>query len=108
MEIRKLDDGMNAGLDCHVLNAMLNLYDDWWHIRIDDERIAARQYFLQPINQNTVFFHSLGEKLGYLVDEGYYEAAVLSTYPRAFLRQIWKAASVRKFRFPTLLGALKY
>ncbi|MCI2393969.1 class 1b ribonucleoside-diphosphate reductase subunit alpha [Aliiroseovarius sediminis] len=103
-----LDNGIDAALDYHALNAMLNLYDETGHIRFDADRMAARQYFLQHVNQNTVFFHSLDEKLGYLVDEGYYEAAVLEAYPRAFLHQIWKAAFARKFRFPTFLGAFKY
>jgi len=103
-----LDDGMTAGLDYHALNAMLNLYDEAGHIRFDADRKAAREYFLQHVNQNTVFFHSLEEKLGYLVDEGYYEAAVLEAYPAEFQREIWDAAFKQKFRFPTFLGAFKY
>ncbi|EEB82691.1 ribonucleoside-diphosphate reductase, alpha subunit [Roseobacter sp. GAI101] len=95
-------------MDYHALNAMLNLYDSQGHIRFDADRMAARQYFLQHVNQNTVFFHSLDEKLSYLVDEGYYEAAVLDGYPRAFLHLIWEAAFAQKFRFPTFLGAFKY
>ncbi|EAU44699.1 class 1b ribonucleoside-diphosphate reductase subunit alpha [Salipiger bermudensis] len=101
-------DRMSETLDYHALNAMLNLYDDEGHIRFDADRMAARQYFLQHVNQNTVFFHSLDEKLDYLVEEGYYEAEVLEAYPRAFLQQIWDAAFKKKFRFPTFLGAFKY
>ncbi|UUX48916.1 class 1b ribonucleoside-diphosphate reductase subunit alpha [Nisaea acidiphila] len=95
-------------LDYHALNAILNLYDEEGRIRFDADRMAARQYFLQHVNQNTVFFHSLAEKLGYLVDEGYYEEEVLDLYSRDFLQQIWDAAYARKFRFPTFLGAFKY
>jgi len=96
------------GLDYHALNAMLNLYDDQGHIRFEADRMAARQYFLSHVNQNTVFFHSLEEKLRYLVEEGYYEAQVLSQYSPAFLARIWDAAFRAKFRFPTFLGAFKY
>ncbi len=96
------------GLDYHALNAMLNLYDDQGHIRFEADRMAARQYFLSHVNQNTVFFHSLEEKLRYLVEEGYYEARVLSQYSPAFLARIWDAAFRAKFRFPTFLGAFKY
>ncbi|QRZ15830.1 class 1b ribonucleoside-diphosphate reductase subunit alpha [Paracoccus methylovorus] len=103
-----LDDGVKAELDYHALNAMLNLYDGEGRIRFEADRKAARQYFLQHVNQNTVFFHSLDEKLGYLVDEGYYEAEVLGQYPREFLERIWDAAFRKKFRFPTFLGAFKY
>ncbi|RBO53835.1 ribonucleotide-diphosphate reductase subunit alpha [Rhodovulum sp. BSW8] len=105
-----LDHGLKdaSALDYHALNAMLNLFDEDGRIRFDAERMAARQYFLQHVNQNTVFFHSLDEKLGYLVDEGYYEAEVLDQYSRNFQRRIWDAAYARKFRFSTFLGAFKY
>ena len=102
------DDAKTSGLDYHALNAMLNLYDDQGRIRFDADRMAARQYFLQHVNQNTVFFHSLDEKLGYLVEEGYYESEVLEQYSKDFLRKIWDTAFARKFRFPTFLGAFKY
>ena len=94
--------------DYHALNAMLNLYDDAGQIQFDADRKAARQYFLQHVNQNTVFFHSLDEKLGYLVDEGYYDDAVLDQYSKNFQRKIWDEAYALKFRFPTFLGAFKY
>ncbi|MPL99019.1 Ribonucleoside-diphosphate reductase subunit alpha 1 [bioreactor metagenome] len=96
------------GLDYHALNAMLNLYDDAGRIRFEADRMAARQYFLSHVNQNTVFFHSLEEKLRYLVEEGYYEADVLEQYDAAFIPRIWDAAFRVKFRFPTFLGAFKY
>src|SRR5690606_3415924 len=96
------------GFDYHALNAMLNLYDEKGRIRFDADRMAARQYFLQHVNQNTVFFHSLEEKLRYLVDEGYYEAQALAQYDDAFITRIWDAAFKLKFRFPTFLGAFKY
>ena len=96
------------GMDHHALNAMLNLYDEHGKIRFDADRMAARQYFLTHVNQNTVFFHSLEEKLRYLVEEGYYEPAVLEQYDEAFIAEIWRAAFAQKFRFPTFLGAFKY
>lgn len=101
-------DGLKPELDYHALNAMLNLYDGEGRIRFDADRMAARQYFLQHVNQNTVFFHNLDEKLRYLVDEGYYEPEVLDQYSKNFQRAIWDAAYARKFRFPTFLGAFKY
>ena len=98
----------NQGLDYHALNAMLNLYDEAGKIRFDADRLAARQYFLQHVNQNTVFFHSLDEKLNYLVREGYYEAEVLALYDRGFVKELFDAAYAKRFRFPTFLGAFKY
>ncbi len=97
-----------ATLDYHALNAMLNLYDDEGKIQFDKDRLAARQYFLQHVNQNTVFFHNLREKLDYLVTEGYYEREVLDQYSFNFVRDLFDEAYARKFRFPTFLGAFKY
>ncbi|WP_246124287.1 class 1b ribonucleoside-diphosphate reductase subunit alpha [Nocardia bhagyanarayanae] len=87
---------------------MLNLYGPDGKIQFDKDREAAHQYFLQHVNQNTVFFHNLDEKLDYLVDENYYEAEVLEQYSRAFIKSLFKQAYAHKFRFPTFLGAFKY
>ena len=95
-------------LDYHALNAMLNLYDRDGRIQFDRDREAARQYFLQHVNQNTVFFHDLDEKLDYLVEENYYEPEVLDKYDREFVKGLFKQAYAKKFRFPTFLGAFKY
>ncbi|QDQ95737.1 class 1b ribonucleoside-diphosphate reductase subunit alpha [Rhodococcus sp. WB9] len=96
------------GLDYHALNAMLNLYGPNGEIQFDKDVAAARQYFLQHVNQNTVFFHNLDEKLDYLVEENYYEPEVLDQYSRAFVKSLIEHAYSKKFRFPTFLGAFKY
>ncbi|CAM4062655.1 class 1b ribonucleoside-diphosphate reductase subunit alpha [Kerstersia similis] len=98
----------NTELDYHALNAMLNLFDEQGQIQFDKDRMAARQYFLQHVNQNTVFFHNLQEKLDYLVEKEYYEADVLRQYSPDFIHQLFTDAYARKFRFPTFLGAFKY
>lgn len=95
-------------LDYISLNAMLNLYDDEGKIQFDKDREAARQYFLQYVNQNTVFFHTLEEKLEYLVDNGYYEAEVLEQYSPDFIKSLMKQAYECEFRFETFVGAYKF
>jgi ribonucleoside-diphosphate reductase alpha chain len=95
-------------MDYHALNAMLNLYDADGKIQFDKDKLAAREYFLQHVNQNTVFFHNLDEKLDYLVTEGYYESEVLEQYDRSFIHSIFDKAYTYKFRFPTFLGAYKF
>ncbi|AFU04418.1 class 1b ribonucleoside-diphosphate reductase subunit alpha [Nocardia brasiliensis] len=87
---------------------MLNLYGPNGEIQFDKDREAAHQYFLQHVNQNTVFFHNLDEKLDYLVDENYYESEVLEQYSRGFIKKLFQQAYAKKFRFPTFLGAFKY
>ena len=98
----------DPNLDYHALNAKLNLYDADGLIQFDADRAAARQYFLQHVNKNTVYFHDLEEKMEYLVEEGYYEKEVLDQYPFDFVKSLYKAAYAKKFRFPTFLGAFKY
>ena len=94
--------------DYHALNAMLNLYDADGKIQFEKDVLAARQYFLEHVNQNTVFFHNQDEKLDYLIRENYYEREVLDQYPRNFVKTLLDRAYAKKFRFPTFLGAFKY
>lgn len=91
-----------------ALNAMLNLYDENGKIQFDKDRLAAKQYFFQHVNQNTVFFHTLKEKLKYMVTEDYYEEAVLDQYSFDFIKSLFKKAYDYEFRFETFVGALKY
>ncbi|WP_300047024.1 class 1b ribonucleoside-diphosphate reductase subunit alpha [Trueperella sp.] len=102
------EESLDPALDYHALNAQLNLYDADGNIQFDADRQAARQYFLQHVNKNTVYFHDLEEKLKYLVDEGYYEEEVLGQYDFAFIKSLFKACYAHKFRFQTFLGAFKY
>ncbi|MDH2896891.1 class 1b ribonucleoside-diphosphate reductase subunit alpha [Rahnella variigena] len=106
-ELAITDPGTSSP-DYHALNAMLNLFDANGQIQFNKDRLAARQYFLQHVNQNTVFFHNLAEKLRYLVEEGYYEAAVLDQYAFDDIKALFKQAYAKKFRFQTFLGAFKY
>jgi ribonucleoside-diphosphate reductase alpha chain len=94
--------------DYHALNAMLNLYDVNGKIQFDKDQEAAHLYFLQHVNQNTVFFHNQDEKLDYLIRENYYEREVLDQYSRNFVKSLLDRAYAKKFRFPTFLGAFKY
>ncbi|WP_034233166.1 class 1b ribonucleoside-diphosphate reductase subunit alpha [Arcanobacterium sp. S3PF19] len=98
----------DPALDYHSLNARLNLYSSEGKIQFEADRAAARQYFLQHVNKNTVYFHDLEEKLEYLTEEGYYEKRVLDMYSPEFIKSLYKACYAHKFRFPTFLGAFKY
>ncbi|MDR2225074.1 MAG: class 1b ribonucleoside-diphosphate reductase subunit alpha [Providencia sp.] len=98
----------NTEVDYHALNAMLNLYDNKGHIQFDKDKEAAHHYFRQHVNQNTVFFHDLKEKLDFLVQENYYESDVLQQYSFDFIKALFQQAYAHKFRFQTFLGAFKY
>jgi ribonucleoside-diphosphate reductase alpha chain len=105
------DDALPAaykGLGYHELNAMLNLYGADGKMQFGADREAARQYFKQHVNMNTVFFHDLEEKLEYLVKENYYEPELLAKYDFAFVKKLMKRVYGKKFRFETFLGAFKF
>lgn len=95
-------------LDFHALNAMLNLYDENGKIQFDKDREAANQFFLQHVNQNTVFFHDLEEKFDYLIKNNYYNGDIVEKYDFSDIKDLFKQAYSYKFRFKTFLGAYKY
>lgn len=109
LELFQMDKMQNTSdVDYHALNAMLNLYDNEGRIQFDKDKEAAHHYFRQHVNQNTVFFHDLKEKLDFLVQENYYEESVLEQYDFKFIKALFKQAYAHKFRFQTFLGAFKY
>lgn len=87
---------------------MLNLYDADGRIQFDKDREATRQFFLQHVAPNTLAFSSAAERLRYLVEEGYYEAAVLNQYDFDFLCRFHDEAAAWGFEFKTFLGAWKF
>ncbi len=92
----------------HELNAMINLWDADNKLQIHKDREAARAYFLDHVNQNTVFFHSLEEKLDYLVEHEYYEKEILDQYDSEFVKDAFKYAYSFRYRFEAFMGAYKF
>lgn len=99
---------MDKTYSYHEYNAMLNLYDENRKIQFDKDKLAAKHYFLDHVNLNTVFFHSLEEKIDYLVENEYYEKEVLDQYDFDFIKSLFKQAYAHKFRFAAFLGAYKF
>jgi len=99
---------MDKTYSYHDYNAMLNLYDENKKIQFDKDKLAAKHYFLDHVNLNTVFFHTLEEKLDYLVENEYYDQEVLDLYGFDFIKKLFKQAYAHKFRFSTFLGAYKF
>jgi len=99
---------IESAMSYHELNAMINLWDKDGKMQLDKDKMAARRYFLDHVNQNTVFFHSLRERLDYLVENEYYEKEVLDQYRFEFIEQLEKLAYSKKFRFEAFMGAYKF
>ncbi|WP_255315265.1 class 1b ribonucleoside-diphosphate reductase subunit alpha [Paenibacillus barengoltzii] len=69
---------------------------------------AARSYFVDHINQNTVFFHNLKEKIDYLIENDYYEKEIFDQYTFEEVKFIYEYLYAKKFRFPSFMSAFKF
>jgi ribonucleoside-diphosphate reductase alpha chain len=87
---------------------MINLWGGDQKLQLDKDKLAVRKYFLEHVNQNTVFFHSLKERLDYLVENEYYEKEVLDQYSFDYIEKLEKLAYSKKFRFEAFMGAYKF
>ncbi|MCX4184187.1 class 1b ribonucleoside-diphosphate reductase subunit alpha [Bacillus amyloliquefaciens] len=76
--------------------------------QFEKDKEAVHSYFVDNINQNTVFFHDLKEKLDYLIKNDYYEEEFLSEYTFEQIKSIFKIAYSYKFRFPSFMSAFKF
>ncbi|MDY0277519.1 MAG: class 1b ribonucleoside-diphosphate reductase subunit alpha [Acholeplasma sp.] len=75
---------------------------------LSKDKEAARSYFLNEVNKKTQFFHSLQEKIDYLIENDYYEKEFLEKYTFKQIEKIYDLAYKAKFRFPSYMGAFKF
>ena len=90
------------------LNAELNIIGDNGEIQTGKDKEAARQYFLEHVNPNTVFFHTLAEKVNYMTEQGYWDEELFRLYTFDEVKSVFRHAYDHKFRFPTFVGAYKF
>jgi ribonucleoside-diphosphate reductase alpha chain len=96
----------NAPKWIQLNNEIMVRKDDTYQFEKDKE--AVKSYFVDYINQNTVFFHDLKEKLDYLVENNYYEKSVLDQYDFKDIKKLYKFVYDKKFRFPSFMSAFKF
>lgn len=89
------------------LNNMVNIPKDG-QIQLDKDREAAKAYFLEYVNPNTVFFHTLKEKIDYLIENGYIEQNFIEMYEFSFIKSLFQYLYDQKFRFKSFMGAFKF
>lgn len=89
-----------------TLNNLLNIPKDG-KIQLDKDKEAAKAYFLEHVNPNTVFFHTLDEKLDYLIENNYIKSDFLDKYSRKFIKKLFQKIYKKKFRFRSFMGAYK-
>ena len=75
---------------------------------LSKDKEAVYSYFVNEVNKRTQFFHSLKEKLNYLINNDYYEKEFLDKYSFDDIKTVFKRAYSYKFRFPSYMGAFKF
>lgn len=78
-------------------------------IQLGKDKEAAHAYFLDHVNQNTVYFQSLAEKIDYLVTNDYIDPKVtIDQYSFDFIKKLFTYIYGKKFRFDSFMGAYKF
>lgn len=90
------------------LNNQVNIPTKDGSIQLDKDKEAANAYFVEHVNLNTVFFHSLREKIDYLIKNEYIEAEFIAKYDFGFIKEIFNYLYDQKFRFNSFMGAYKF
>lgn len=96
----------NAPKWIHLNNEMMIQKDGKYQFNKDKE--AVKSYFVNHINQNTVFFHNLREKIDYLIENDYYEQGIIEQYDFKEIKTLFKHVYSVKFRFPSFMSAFKF
>lgn len=76
--------------------------------QFEKDRDAVKSYFIDNINQNTVFFHDLEEKIDYLIENDFYEREFLEAYDFQQIKDVFNEAYAKRFRFPSFMSAFKF
>lgn len=92
----------------HDLNSELGLAGEDGGIQFEKDKQAAKAYFLEYVNPNTVFFHNLEEKTKYLVENELWSKETVDTFTFTQFKNLFKRAYAHKFRFQTFMGAYKF
>lgn len=92
----------------YELNNQVNTPDSEGRIQLGKDKEAVKAYFKEHVNQNTVFFHSLKEKINYLLENNYIESELIENYDFEFIKDLFKFIYSKKFRFDSFMGAYKF
>lgn len=76
--------------------------------QFEKDKEAVRDYMINYVNKNTVFFHDIEEKIDYMIENEYWDEKLLGLYSPEQLKQLFKKAYSYKFRFPSFMSAFKF
>lgn len=78
------------------------------HFDPEKDKEAVRAYFIDHVNVNMRWFHGLKEKINYLVDNDYWDDALINQYDFEDVKRVFKHTYSFKFRFPSYMSAFKF
>lgn len=78
------------------------------HYDPDKDKEAVRAYFIDHVNVNMRWFHSLREKINFLVENNYWDKELIDQYSFEDIKTLFKQAYAYKFRFPSYMSAFKF
>ena len=90
------------------INSEINLLSEEGKLQLQRDHEAARAFFLEHVNPNTVFFHNLREKTDYLVENDLWKRETVETFTFDQFKALFKQAYAYKFRFQSFMGAYKF
>ena len=94
-------------LTYYELNNKINIpVNGQIQLHYDKEAVAA--YFRQHINQNSLFYYTLEEKIKTLLEGNYIDKDMISKYKMSFIKDLFKFIYDKKFRFNSFMGAYKF
>ena len=94
-------------LTYYELNNKINIpVNGQIQLHYDKEAVAA--YFRQHINQNSLFYYTLEEKIKTLLEGNYIDKDMMSKYKMSFIKELFKFIYDKKFRFDSFMGAYKF
>ena len=94
-------------LTYYELNNKINIpVNGQIQLHYDKEAVAA--YFRQHVNQNSLFYYTLEEKIKTLLEGNYIDKDMISKYKMSFIKELFKFIYDKKFRFDSFMGAYKF
>lgn len=94
-------------LTYYELNNKINIpVNGQIQLHYDKEAVSA--YFRQHINQNSLFYYTLEEKIKTLLEGNYIDKDMISKYKMSFIKDLFKFIYDKKFRFDSFMGAYKF
>lgn len=76
--------------------------------QFNKDKEAVRDYMINFVNTNMVFFHDLREKIDYMIEHEYYDENLLKKYTFDEIKDVFRKAYSYKFRFPSFMSAFKF